>query len=237
MLSPKKSRFCIDWSKIYLRKPRFFVLFLEARLYCYYNVPCCITFLAAIVLISKMAHKLCDRCQHLSFSLHEADLCESFECDNEGPSLGIASLHSVLVPHYPTLDALGASSRAGCHLCSLIHAGLQSASRVPTRLRSAPKKGIYLWFECSTSAIPINKVTEDLFATVDNIVTSFAVGTLPKTCCTDPDYFDEQSPYIKGNERPIKFRTICMRNSDQQDLTPSEVSYVGSKCKSTLTSA
>lgn len=184
-----------------------------------------------------MAHNLCDRCRHLSFSLHEAELCERLNCENKSVTVKSVSLHSNLILHYPNLGALEASSRSGCHLCSLINAGLQSASRMPTRWRITLQEGVFVWFECRTSSAPYKRVTEDLYATCGSAVASFEVGTLPKTYCTDYGFYDKQALYMDRDEGSVKFRTVCMnRDFDSHLPNPGAVGYFNIKCGSELTS-
>ncbi|KAH0565683.1 hypothetical protein GP486_000923 [Trichoglossum hirsutum] len=78
-------------------------------------------------------HQLCDLCSKISFALHGKQQCASVGCrdhitasSNSHPSA--LEEHSLEYRHHASLDALYASAKNGCHLCSLLAFSLRSSS-------------------------------------------------------------------------------------------------------------
>jgi hypothetical protein len=95
-----------------------------------------------------MAHQLCDRCRQLSFTLHRHEDCISQDCTDKNLRLTLYNAHSDLVRHFPHLNDLGKSAKLGCHLCSLILVGLQSASTCLNNRTKVGRDAVYLFFVC-----------------------------------------------------------------------------------------
>jgi hypothetical protein len=93
-----------------------------------------------------MAHQLCDRCRQLSFTLHRHEDCISQDCKNL--RLTLYNAHSDLVRHFQHINDLEKSAKLGCHLCSLILVGLQSASTGLNNRTKVGRDAVYLFFEC-----------------------------------------------------------------------------------------
>jgi hypothetical protein len=159
-----------------------------------------------------MGHKLCPRCQHLSFRLHLQD-CKSLAC--KVMDLTTCALHSEMIFHSPSLTDLDQSASNGCHLCSLRSIGLLSASRIPTTYAGKPQEGVHVFFKSRTTN-PWD-IHEKLIAICGDIITAFDVTCVPGSRCSQPDHANQPA-------RDVIFRAVYTGVGDRnKDLYAGQV--------------
>lgn len=158
------------------------------------------------LIIATPRPQLCSQCQALSFKLHLREDCESLNCHVE--DFTSVSLHSELLLHFSSMVELETSAGKGCHLCSLLTVGLQSASRIPTNRNAESRAGVYICFECETTNP--HRATERLIATCGPVVTQFDVVDFPGNRCSEPNFASSKPRTGPPDLHDIKFRAVYL---------------------------
>jgi hypothetical protein len=172
-----------------------------------------------------MAHQLCQRCQQLQFVLHEATSCAALHCTVIASRPNLTPLHSALIEHYPSFEELEKSSRQGCHLCSLITAGLHSKISASSTCMNEENIAVRLAFECYTGGA--YDVREQLIAICGQTIAEFKIAIVPRIQCCNP-YFEQTRPFTRPGGDPDKgrilFRVLYIGMEDNKlQLIPGEV--------------